>query len=106
MAAATKAGIHQHAIDDALLRARSMFRLNDDGQAVQFDQDGNVVIGKDGKTPFTPNEWLDGMKETAPHWFPAGNSGGGVGGNSNKGQKRDLSALSPRERLKAARQNL
>lgn len=106
MAAATKAGIHQHAIDDALLRARSMFRLNDDGQAVQFDQDGNVVIGKDGKTPFTPNEWLEGMKETAPHWFPAGNSGGGVGGNSNKGQTRDLSGLSPRERLKAARQNL
>ena len=90
MAAASKAGIHQHAIDDALLRARSMFRLNDDGNAVQFDDDGHVVLGKDGKTPFSPNEWLEGMKESAPHWFPAGNSGGGGGGNSNKGKQKTI----------------
>lgn len=79
-AAAAKAGLHQHAIDDALFRARSMFALDDTGQAVQFDESGKPVLGKDGKTPFTPAEWLDGMKEKAPHWFPASASGGGAGG--------------------------
>lgn len=82
-AAAAKAGIHQHAIDDALFRARSMFVLSEDGQAVQLGDDGKPVLGKDGKTPFTPLEWLEGMKEKAPHWFPANASGGGAGGSGS-----------------------
>lgn len=78
-AAAAKAGIHQHAVDDALFRARAMFVLDEDGQAVQLGEDGRPVLGKDGKSPFTPLEWLEGMKEKAPHWFPATASGGGAG---------------------------
>ncbi|WP_020227131.1 hypothetical protein [Acidovorax sp. MR-S7] len=77
-AAAVKAGLHQHAIDDALFRARSMFTLDENGSAVQFDADGSPVLGKDGKTPFTPMEWLEGMKDKAPHWFPATASGSGA----------------------------
>jgi hypothetical protein len=79
-AAAAKAGLHQHAIDDALFRARSMFSLTDDGQAIALDESGKPQLGKDGKSPFTPAEWLEGMKERAPHWFPASASGGGAGG--------------------------
>lgn len=79
-AAAAKAGLHQHAIDDALFRARSMFSLDENGQAVQLGDDGKPVLGKDGKSPFTPLEWLEGMKEKAPHWYPAAASGGGSGG--------------------------
>ena len=85
-AAAAKAGLHASAVDDALLRARSIFSLNDDGEAVQLDDSEEVVLGKDGKTPFSPAEWLEAMKETAPHWFPAGASGGGAGGDGkNRG---------------------
>lgn len=84
-AAAAKAGLHQHAIDDALFRGRSMFSLDDSGSAVQLDSDGQLVIGKDGKTPFSPSEWLDGMRETAPHWFPAGASGSGSGSSKQGG---------------------
>ncbi len=80
-AAAIKAGLHQHAVEDALFRARGMFSLNDDGDAIQLGADGTVILGKDGKTAFTPLEWLEGMKETAPHWFPAGSSGGGSSGS-------------------------
>lgn len=82
-AAAAKAGLHPHAIDDALLRGRSIFSLNDDGQAVQVGEDGQPVLGKDGKNPFTPLEWLEGMKEKAPHWYPASASGGGGQGSSS-----------------------
>lgn len=103
--AAAKAGLHTHAIEDALFRARSMFSLNEDGEAVQVGSDGAVVLGKDGKTPFSPAEWLEGMKESAPHWFPASSSGGGggKGGKGNTGGK-DLSHLSPTARINAARE--
>lgn len=79
--AAGKAGLHTHAVEDALFRARNMFSLNEDGDAVQLAADGSPVLGKDGKTAFTPLEWLESMKETAPHWFPAGSSGGGAEGS-------------------------
>lgn len=104
-AAAAKAGIHQHAIEDALFRARSMFALSEDGQAVQLGDDGKPVLGKDGKTPFTPLEWLEGMKDKAPHWFPASASGGGAGaggGNGGgKGAPNNLTEAKTREERKA-----
>lgn len=90
-AAASKMGLHEKAVDDALFRARTMFSLNDEGQVIQLDKDGHPVMGKDGKTLYAPTEWLEGMRESAPHWFPAGNSGSGAqgnnGGNSNTGKR-------------------
>lgn len=81
-AAAIKAGLHAHAVEDALFRARILFSLDEAGEAIQIDSEGKPTLGKDGKTPFTPAEWLESMKENAPHWFPAGGSGGGGGGGS------------------------
>lgn len=103
--AAAKAGIHANAVEDALFRGRTMFSLNDDGDAIQLSSEGTVVLGKDGKTPFSPAEWLEGMKETAPHWFPNGSTGGG-GGKGGKGGTggKDLSHLSPTARINAARE--
>ena len=94
----------QHAVEDALFRARTLFTLDGDGNAVQV-KDGQVVIGKDSKTPYSPAEWLEGMKESAPHWFPAGGSGGGApggkgpGGSGAKTMKRaDFDSLNPLEK--------
>lgn len=102
--AAVESGLHKHAVEDAIIRARSIFTLDEKGQAVQIEN-GEVVLGKDGKKPFSPKDWLDEMKERAPHWFPADNSGGGSGGNKNRtGPGKDLGSLNPRERLLAARQ--
>jgi hypothetical protein len=102
--AATKAGLHQHAVEDALFRARSMFSLSEEGDAIQLGSDGAAVLGKDGKTAFSPSEWLEGMKETAPHWFPARASGGGGGGGKGlQGNGKDLSHLPPAARMTAAR---
>lgn len=99
-AAAAKAGVHQHAIDDALFRARAMFTLDENGQAVQLGDDGKPVLGKDGKSPFTPLEWLEGMKEKAPHWYPATASGGGAGGSGgNPGaSKKSAKDMDPAEK--------
>lgn len=83
--AATKAGLHPNAVDDALFRARTIFKLDENGEARQLDTDGKPVLGKNGKDPYAPTEWLEGMKETAPHWFPAGGSGGGATGGNKTG---------------------
>lgn len=102
--AAAKAGLHVNAVEDALFRGRSMFSLNDDGDAIQVSSDGTIVLGKDGKTPFSPAEWLEGMKETAPHWFPNGSSGGGGKGGKGGTGAQDLSHLTPTARMNAARE--
>lgn len=108
-AAAAKAGIHAFAVDDALLRARALFSLDSKGDAVQLGADGHAVLGKDGKTPFTPAEWLETMKEAAPHWFPAGASGGGAGGSGGAGAggktitRAAFEALPAREKASVAK---
>lgn len=106
-AAATRAGVHKHAVDDALLAARIDFTLNDEGIPVQM-RDGQIVMGKDGKTPFSPDEWFSMKADAKPHWFPSGNSGSeppnGSGGNgSGKTMRRStFDALPPGEKAKAA----
>lgn len=108
-AAAAKAGLHSFAVDDALLRARMLFVLDDKGDAVQMGADGVPILGKDGKTTFSPLEWLEAMKETAPHWFPAGGSGGGSGGDKGQSSgsktmaRAAFDALSPTEKAAAVK---
>lgn len=110
-AVVTKAGVHTSAIDDALMRARGLFSLSEDGEGVvQLDKDGSTVMGKDGKTPFSVADWIETMKETAPHWFPANGTGSGARndgkGNNPKGLKRaEFDALTPADRVKWVKDN-
>jgi hypothetical protein len=69
--------LHPGAVDDALLHARQIFTLDDQGNAVQLDAEGNPELGKNGKTPFSPAEWIEQQKEKKPHWFPSNTSGSG-----------------------------
>lgn len=78
--AAAKLGMVSSAVVDARLRAANVFALNEEGDIVAKDSDGSVVLGKDGKTPLTPAEWLETQRETSPHWFPAPSGGGASGG--------------------------
>jgi hypothetical protein len=102
-AAAITAGVHKHALDDVLARGTTLFKLDANGNPVQLGEDGKPVFGKDGKTLYSPDEWLGGMKENAPHWFPNGNTGspngeGGGGGNGKTIKQSELDAKSPKER--------
>ncbi|WP_273839265.1 hypothetical protein [Providencia rettgeri] len=69
--AAGKAGALSSAQEDLILRAKGTFQINDEGQAVAVDEDGNPIMGKDGRTPLSPIEWVESLKESAPHLFPA-----------------------------------
>lgn len=75
-------GLHKGAVDDALLAARQLFSLDAKGNAVKLDSEGRPELGKDGKTPFNPVEWMEMQRELKPHWFPADTSGSGSGGAS------------------------
>jgi hypothetical protein len=80
-AAATKAEMHPQAIEDAVLLAKSVFTLDAKGNAIRLDGE-RPMLGADGKTPYSPTEWLEERKEDRPHWFLNGSSGGGAGGNT------------------------
>lgn len=82
--AAMKAGVLPEAADDIILRAKSVFSLSDDGEAVALDEHGEAIFGKDGKTPLTPQEWAESLKESAPHLFPRA-EGTGAGGHKPLG---------------------
>lgn len=98
-AAALKAGALPEATDDIILRAKGVFTLNEEGEAVAVDGEGQPVLGKDGKTPLTPLEWAESLRESAPHLWPRASGTGAPGGGSgqaalkrsemNAAQKRD-----------------
>lgn len=108
-AATSKAEMHKHAVDDAVLHAKSIFTVDEDGNAVKLGADGQPVLGKDGKTPYSPAEWLEERKETSPHWFLNGNSGGGAQGDKGgSGGARTIKravfdAMTPAEKTKTAK---
>ncbi len=64
-----------------------------------------VVLGKDGKTPLTPIEWAESLRETAPHLWPKaqGSNAPGGGNSSARVTGQDIFKLPARERLTAAR---
>ena len=106
-AEAGAAGLHQFAVEDALYRAGSMFVIDDAGNPVAAEG----VLGKDGK-PLTLKEWFSDMKEKAPHWYPATQSGSGAQGNtSGKGSQRTMSrtefdSLSPAQRMAVSKSGI
>ncbi len=88
--AAGRVGLVPAAIDDALGRGRRVFTLDEDGRPVARDAEGAVVPGADGKSPLTPAEWLETMKDAAPHWWPP-SSGAGAPGAGARGGEGSLS---------------
>lgn len=78
--AAVKLGVQPTSLEDIELRARNVFSVSDEFDIEARDRDGAVVIGKDGKGSLQPAEWLEGMRENAPHWWPPSNGGGASGG--------------------------
>lgn len=98
-------GVHKDALEDVLLNAlNEHWTVNEDGEAVMLDKDGDVVLGKDGKSPLQLTEWGESKRATKKHWWPAGNAGGGAAGSHGAKGQRDLSGLSPTDRMTAARE--
>lgn len=93
----------------ALLEAKQIFGLDDEGNAVQLSSDGTVVLGKDGKTPFSPTEWIDSdtTKKESPYLFPASGTGAGTSQPSNGSHtvQGDVDKMTPAQKMAAGRRN-
>ncbi|MCJ1639160.1 hypothetical protein SF14_0215285, partial [Acinetobacter baumannii] len=61
------------ATPDIAFLAQSKFALDENGKAVAVDENGEVVIGKDGQTPMTPKEWVESLREQKPYYWPKPN---------------------------------
>lgn len=96
--AAVEQGLVPSAIDDALTRANSLFNVDDTGNLVAQEAGGSTVMGKDGKAPLTPAEWLEDMRPKASHWWPAPAGAGAQGGGSTPTQPHTLSREAARDR--------
>lgn len=95
--AATKAGALPEAADDIILRARGVFKLNEDGEPVAMDGE-EVIFGKDGKTPLSRAEWMESLKEAAPHLWPRATGAGQTGDKGTKGATKKTSEMSATEK--------
>ena len=96
--AALKAGALPEASEDIILRARSTFQLNEHGEAVAVDKDGEVIYGKDGKTPLSALEWAESLRESAPHLWPKAVGAGQTGDKGAKGVNKKASEMSASEK--------
>lgn len=76
---AAKAGIRSSAIEDVLLRGRSVFRLVE-GKAVPMHGD-DIIFDKTGEA-MSMGEWLRGLATSAPHLFEPSRGAGAAGGAS------------------------
>lgn len=94
--AASKAGALPEAMEDIVQRARAAgWTVNEDGDVVAMDGD-EPVLGKDGKTPLTPSEWAESLRESAPHLWPRAQGAGQTGDRGAKGTKK-RSDMTPEE---------
>jgi hypothetical protein len=76
--AAIEAKLLPTAVVDAVMHGKTVFEVTEDGRIITKD---NV-----GATPgLSPKEWLNDMKEKAPHWWPASVGGGSFGGGGGGG---------------------
>lgn len=83
-AAAMKSGMISTAVEDAVLRGRSIFSLDENKLIEARDADGKLAITEDKKVLTTEN-WIEGLKDTSPHYWP-NSSGAGASGGSGHGQ--------------------
>jgi hypothetical protein len=103
--AATKAGAEPTAMDDIILRAQSAgWTINEEGEVIARNGE-EVIFGKDGKTPLSPSEWAESLRETAPHLWPRAQGSGASGSQQPSGKAGKIDpTLSPEARLTQARQ--
>lgn len=89
-------GVLPVALDDVILRAKTVFKI-ENGVPIAKDDKNQVIYGEDGKTPLSVESWVKMLKKTAPHLF-AGFNGSGAGGGGNTGGK-DLTKMSSVEKI-------
>lgn len=84
------------ALDDILMSARRTFVMNEDGKAIPRDSNGNLIFGKDGKTPISAREWLEGLAERKTYLRKPSKGGGS---QMNRGSGGDISKMTATQKI-------
>jgi hypothetical protein len=95
-------GFQPTAVEDAVLLARTEFDLDERDEPVARDSEGVVKMGKDGKSPLGPAEWLEGKLEERIHWrgeSAGGGANGGAGGGTRKKGEPNPDDMTPAQKL-------
>lgn len=94
---AAQAGVQPEAIDLVNMLAQSQFKLDANGDPVAVNAQGEVINGKDGKTPLTVTDWLASLRETKPILWGTP-QGSGAPGNKGSGGTKKPSEMNQTER--------
>jgi len=86
-AEAVRAGVQPAAIEDVLMRGRGVFSLGEDKQIEARDGEGKLAKTKDDKVLTTKN-WIEGLKESSPHYWPSSEGAGAHGGDGGPDSDR------------------
>ncbi len=79
----------QGAINDILLRAKTIWKITDDGSPMPLGPDGKVIKTENG--PLSFKEWAENLVNEAPYLFEGSGGGGGHGGNGGGGRPKTIS---------------
>lgn len=91
-----QAKVQSWAIEDAVLNGMRTFRQDETGKISAFEGDERL-LGKNGED-LTIDEWLDGMRQSRPGWFPEGSANGNQGGGAQHQASRAASRARPKNR--------
>ena len=87
--AAHTAGALPEALDDVVRRGAGLWVLNEEGDPVAMNGD-EIVLGKDGKSPLSPKEWAESIRDAAPYFWPATRGSGAPGSSGGGGTPKTL----------------
>jgi len=79
------------ALDFVLMQGRNVFIMDEHGKAVPRDEHGSLIFGKDGKTPISAREYLEGLAEKKPFLRKPSK---GSGASQNRSSSSDTSNMS------------
>lgn len=92
-AAATEAGVLPAALTDILMRGNPVFSLGANGEVEARDDQGNLLKNSEDMV-VTPKNWVAGLKNTSPHYWPTSEGAGAYSANASDADLADqLEAL-------------
>jgi phosphoglycolate phosphatase-like HAD superfamily hydrolase len=83
-AAAEKAGVVSTAIEDVVSRGLKIFSIDESGQVEARDAEG-YLVRTDADTVLNPETFIEGLKTSAPHYWPQSEGSGASGNRGGSG---------------------
>ncbi|MDJ0827606.1 MAG: hypothetical protein QNJ16_19115 [Rhodobacter sp.] len=86
--AAEAAGVDPEAMEDVTDKILAKFSLGERGEMEARDEDGNLIMSKDGKTVLQPEEYIsETLKKKHPYYWRTSQGGGLGGGRGGSGRE-------------------